>query len=155
MKYKAFVTYMRLQAVHLEALSGFKHLVRLECPRWPDIVDSHEMETRTEDIALETSRSIPTLSLIGLGGRWSVEQWFRIGRDSVGTPDRVDPVELYRVDLNHRGSSLKIFCIQDNKTLTHLPRRLKMKLPPYTNAARPAAWKLVPGRYHLDTFRKQ
>lgn len=91
------------QAAHLEALSCFRHLTRLECPRWPE--DDPETWTEPADLAMEAGGHVPTLSVIGLGGRYSEEQWYCIVRDDLGKPTRIDAVEFYRTDLDRQGKS--------------------------------------------------
>ncbi|KAM0753669.1 hypothetical protein T439DRAFT_346059 [Meredithblackwellia eburnea MCA 4105] len=102
LKFKDRTVWQGGKSCHFKAISQFTQLTKLECPRWTeDSLDSEDF-TEPEDLVLQLAEVLPKLELLGLGGKYSVEQCYRVGRDSEGIPRQVDAVELYDLDLDRR-----------------------------------------------------
>lgn len=86
-------------AEHATALAGWPKLRTLHCPRWPETA---EPWTDSEEVISELAIGVTNLELVGLGGRQSRDEWFRVtcGRGEDGRPERVEPVTLYSIDLD-------------------------------------------------------
>ncbi|KAK4694771.1 1-phosphatidylinositol phosphodiesterase, partial [Phenoliferia sp. Uapishka_3] len=99
LKFKDRTVWIGSKADHLSSLSHFPLLKSLECPRWPEDTSIPEAYTEPEILVREASRAMRKLELLGMTGKYSNEQWWRIGRDEEREVSQIDEVEFWRLDL--------------------------------------------------------